>query len=219
MPAGMDCLGLYSKLSGQAQNNGACTNPDNNCICRWAAAPVLFSMPFVGDWMRNVGHIPAKSANIRRALQEGFNVGIVLDGIAGMFQNTNTDNEKAFLSARKGVVKIALTTGTDLVPIYWFGHTALWSALVDPFHILEWISVKFNISIVPFYGRWGWPFGPARRIPILIAFGKPIQVPKTTEPTQELIDEYHSQLVNGFKEVFDTHKVSYGWQKKQLIVV
>ena len=43
-------------------------------------------------------------------------IGIVLDGIAGMFQPTG-DREQAFLKARTGVVAIALKAGARLVPV------------------------------------------------------------------------------------------------------
>ena len=61
-----------------------------------------------------------------------------------------------------GIVKIALRAGAPLVPVYGFGHTKLWTAIVDPFGLLERISLALDVSLVPFVGRWGWPIGPAR---------------------------------------------------------
>ena len=55
--------------------------------------------------------------------------------------------------------------GVQIVPVYGFGHSKLWTVLQDPFGIMERISVMANISVVAFLGRWGWPFGPARREP------------------------------------------------------
>lgn len=42
-----------------------------------------------------------------------------------MFQS-DPNAEKAYLRERKGVVKIALRSGATIVPVFGFGHTALW---------------------------------------------------------------------------------------------
>ena len=36
-----------------------------------------------------------------------------------------------------------------LVPVYSFGHSELWTILTDPFGILERLSIKLDLSIVP----------------------------------------------------------------------
>ena len=122
-------------------------------------------------------------------------------------------------------MKIALKTGVPIIPVYQFGVTSLWTIVVDPFKIMERLSVWLNISIVPFYGRWGWPMGPPSRLPMLLAFGDPISHPKLTseelagEKGVEAINTYHKKLVAGFQKCFDTHKASFGWSKKKLIMV
>ena len=55
----------------------------------------------------------------------------------------------------KGICKISLQTGCPIVPVYGFGHTTLWTVIADPFGILEKLSVYLNVSICPFYGRFG----------------------------------------------------------------
>lgn len=112
--------------------------------------------------------------------------------------------------------------GVQIVPVYGFGHSKLWTVLQDPFGIMERISVMANISVVAFLGRWGWPFGPARREPVMVAFGDPIVFPENKggeKASRETVAKFHGRLVDGFKDVFDTHKASYGWPDKQLKVV
>lgn len=123
-------------------------------------------------------------------------------------------------------MKIALRTGATLVPVYCFGHTQLWTPVVDPFGVLEAISVKINTSIVPFFGRFGWPMGPPRRVPVLVALGEPIVCAcqegggaSGAEPSQAAIDATHSRLVEGFMGVFERHKRAYGWGEKEVRVL
>jgi 1-acyl-sn-glycerol-3-phosphate acyltransferase len=127
--------------------------------------------------------------------------------------------EKAWVKNRKGIVKIALRTGTPLVPVYAFGHTQLWDVVSDPFGFLERISIALDVSFVLGFGRWGWPLGPAKRKPVLVACGEPIVCPKVDEPTQVLIDEFHAKLVDGYQQVFEQHKRAFGWGHKQLKIV
>ena len=103
------------------------------------------------------------------------------------------------------------------VSVYGFGHTSLWTIFVDPFGILEWLSLKLDASIVPFIGRWCWPLGPPYRVPLLVTIGDPIPCPKLDEPiSQAQIDEVHGKLLAGYQTLFDTHKAAYGWANKTL---
>ena len=188
----------------------------NARLCHWTTAPVVLKLPLVGYLLRKIGYIPAKAPQILDTLtKKQDNVGVILDGIAGMFHQAG-HKEMAYLKTRKGIVKIALKAGIPLIPVYAFGHTAAYTVLVDPLGILEKLSNDWQTSLTPFLGRWGWLLGPPRRIPITICLGNPVQCPKTENPTPEQIDEYHAKLLTGFQQVFDQHKEAYGWKDKTL---
>ena len=166
--------------------------------------------------MKQIGYIAAKSKHILKVLQkDGHNVGIVLDGIDGMFHNNNTSSshgknrEVGCIRSRKGIIKIALKAGTPIIPVYGFGHTSMYTVLVDPFGILQYLSTKIGVSITPFFGRWGWPLGPPHRQVVTMCLGSPIVCPHTEEPSQSQIDEYHQQLMDGFQQTFNQHKVGF----------
>lgn len=200
----------------------------NSKLCSWTCAPVLLSLPFVGYFLKAIGYIPAKSKNILEALtKKDRNVGVILDGIEGMFHNanaTNTDTEVGAILKRKGIVKIALKANAALVPVYGFGHAEVYDILVDPFGIMKYLSITFGVSLTPFFGRYKWFLGPPKRnVPITVCLGDPIYPPESssssgdeTTPdspsntiTQEDIDEHHARLLKGFEKVFDTHKRGY----------
>jgi len=188
----------------------------NGNLCHWTAAPAVMKLPLIGYYMSKMAYIPAKARAIHEVLtKKGSNVGIILDGIAGMFQVSDKE-ERAFLKKRKGIVKIALRAGASLVPVYGFGHTSLWTIAVDPFGIMEAMSNAMGVSVVPFFGRFGWFLGPPRRVPVTVCLGDPIECPQIDEPTNEQIDEYHKKLLDGYQAVFDLHKEAYGWGHKTL---
>jgi 1-acyl-sn-glycerol-3-phosphate acyltransferase len=209
-PFGITAYPLWSKLW-------------NDRTCHWTCAPILLKLPIVGYFLKKIGYIPAKSHYILDTLtKKEENVGIILDGIAGMFQtpardfHTKTEEEVAYLKHRKGIVKIALRAGVPIVPVYGFGHTALYTVVVDPFGILQWLSLKLNVSLVPFFGRFFWFLGPPKRRTVSVCLGEPIHCPKIEDPTPEQIRDYHQRMLDSFQQVFDRHKAAYGWEHKKL---
>ena len=178
-PLGITCYPLWTKLTGS--------------LCHFTTAPVVLKIPLVGYVLRTIGYLPANGKAMSKALEKKESVGVVLDGIAGMFQSDETV-EKGWVLQRKAIVAIALKAGVPLVPVYGFGHSSLWTVVVDPFKLLERLSVAMDVALCPFYGRWGWPVGPPRRVAVLTALGEPIICPKVEKPSREMVDEYHAKV-------------------------
>ena len=53
-------------------------------------------------------------------------------------------------------------------------------------------------------------------MPVYIAVGKPISVPKTPQPTQEQIDSTHEAYVQALKELYEEYNPVYGDPKVPL---
>lgn len=187
----------------------------NDRICRWTAAPILFKLPLIGKFIARLGYIPASQKPILDILtKKDQNVGVILDGIDGMFHPPS--QEIASILHRKGIVKIALKAGAPLVPVYCFGHTAIWTVIVDPFGILKWLSKSLGASLTPFFGRYFWFLGPPRRVPVAVVLGEPIKCPRLTDPGKSDVEKYHKRLLESYEELFDKHKAAYGWAHKKL---
>ena len=45
-----------------------------------------------------------------------------------------------------------------------------------------------------------------KRESIEVVVGHPIPCPKTAEPTQKQIDDYHTRYVTALKDLYDTHR-------------
>jgi 1-acyl-sn-glycerol-3-phosphate acyltransferase len=203
-PMGFSAYPLFSKLW-------------NDKTCHWACAPILLKLPIISSFVKSVGYIPAKSEFILETLtKKEENVGVVLDGIAGMFQPHVDQEELAYVKKRKGIIKIALKAGAPIIPVYAFGHTSLYSVLVDPFNILKRLSLQMEMSLTPFYGRFYWFLGPPRRIPVTVCLGEPVWCPLVAEPSKQDVDKYHQQLLDNYQDLFEKHKRAYGWGHKTL---
>jgi len=137
-------------------------------------------------------------------------------GIAEMFYGI--DREQVILMKRLGFCKIALQTGTCLVPCYVYGANEMYTRLFGPDSLLAGISSKIQMSLVVWYGRWGLPFGVVpHQVKMVIALGEPIEVPKVDEPTPEQITELHAKYVAAIGALFDRHKHRMGeeWVEKR----
>lgn len=200
-PLGITAYPIWSKLF-------------NEKLCRWTCAPVVLKLPLISSYMKKVGYIPAKANSIIDTLtKKEENVGIILDGIAGMFQG---HDEIAHIQQRKGIVKIALRAGAPIIPVYGFGHTSLWKVVADPFGLLETLSVKLQVSLCPFFGRFGWFLGPPKRVPVCVCLGEPVRCPKIEHPSKQDVDKYHAILLKNYEQLFEEHKEAYGWGDKKL---
>eukprot|EP00811_Abedinium_folium_P035188 NODE_8001_length_1531_cov_4.324786.p1 GENE.NODE_8001_length_1531_cov_4.324786~~NODE_8001_length_1531_cov_4.324786.p1 ORF type:complete len:365 (-),score=95.70 NODE_8001_length_1531_cov_4.324786:325-1419(-) len=205
LPMAISAWPFYSRLFGHQ-------------LCHWAVAPITFKLPLVSHFMKKVCAIKANATDISRTLAKKESVGIVLDGIAGIFCSSEHE-ELGYVRRRRGIIKVALAAGVPIVPIYAFGVTKMYRVL--QFEILAKISIKLNLAIAPFFGRpFGlMPFGPPMRTPVLVAFGEPMVIPKIENPSYEDIERYHAEFMVALVKVFDTHKAAYGWPDKELRLV
>ena len=189
---------------------------------RGLASSSALRPPIFKQILRSMGVIDASRHVARKTIERGESLGISTGGVAEVFE-TNEDDECIVLKQRIGLIKLAIRTGSDLVPCYLFGNTKLlgcWAGEGIPQgrNILEKISRKIGFALIIIHGRFGLPI--PRRIPVLGVMGKPIATHqiKCEEPTQEQIDSIQKLLLDEMQEIFDRYKSLYGWDEKHLII-
>ncbi|XP_040828800.1 2-acylglycerol O-acyltransferase 3-like [Ochotona curzoniae] len=123
------------------------------------------------------------------------------------------------LENRKGFVRLALSHGASLVPVYSFGENDIFKCLT--FAKGSWqyqiqIICKKLTRIAPciFWGRSlflpnSWGLLPLPR-PITTVVGAPIHVPQLSTPTEEQVDHYHRLYLEALERLFEEHKESCG---------
>lgn len=130
-----------------------------------------------------------------------------------MFVASDKNNESLIVKDRKGFIKIALETGTQVIPIYTFGNSQTFESFQNKH--LEKVSRYLRMSLIGFWGRYGLPI--PFRTPLVTVLGRPIQCPKVINPTPELINEYHELYLKELRRIYDKFKNVYGWQNKPLV--
>jgi 1-acyl-sn-glycerol-3-phosphate acyltransferase/ElaB/YqjD/DUF883 family membrane-anchored ribosome-binding protein len=141
---------------------------------RWLAEDRFFHMPFVGSFMNRLGAVRACPENAERLLD--------LDKLVGVFPEGGQGTGKTFRQryqlqrfGRGGYVKLALRTGTPLVPVAVVGSEETNPLLFK----LGSVSKAMGLPYIPVTPTFPW-FGPVGLAPLparwRIVFGEPIDL-------------------------------------------
>eukprot|EP00808_Paulinella_micropora_P014233 g76773.t1 len=117
---------------------------------------------------------------------------------------TSEKKEVLFARNRKGFIKMALRTGAEIVPVYFFGNTSVLSVISNP--TLRSIARHTGVTLTFFWGRW-FSLVP-RPNKLLGVLGTPLGIPEIPDPnpSQEKIDEYHKKYLEEVRRLFETYK-------------
>uniref|UniRef100_A0A6B2L9Z5 Acyltransferase n=1 Tax=Arcella intermedia TaxID=1963864 RepID=A0A6B2L9Z5_9EUKA len=189
--------------------------------------PAQFFTPF---WREILLYLGVRDSNMKSCLYglsrgPGSAITLVVGGAQESLYSKPGTAELCLLK-RKGFVKVALTTGSSLVPVFGFGETDIWDQVPNPegsmVRKIQDTLKKFITFTIPFIrGRgvfqYNWGLLPQRR-PLNVVVGAPIDVPKVEKPTPEEIDEYHNKYIKGLEELYHQYKDVYAKNRQADLV-
>lgn len=117
-----------------------------------------FYIPFQRELLLALGFVSASADSLKYLLSNpsgGNIVGLLPGGSEEVFY-TNPHNYKFVLKKRKGFVKIALMTGTSIVPVIAFGENEIYN-LIDNYYFYKFgrlVKKLTGVSFVLPKGRW-----------------------------------------------------------------
>ncbi|CAH1396906.1 unnamed protein product [Nezara viridula] len=193
-----------------------------------ATLNINFYFPLLRDYVLALGFVSASIDSLMFLLRnnEGGNVINLMIGGSSEACYTQPGDYRIILNKRKGFIKIALTTGCSLVPVFCFGENdplqlmfpktdSILGSLQDWFRRLTRVSLCFPV------GRsWLLTCVP-KRTPMVTVVGEPIDIPKITEPSEKDIEYYHSLYKEALTRLFEENRhqyVSYPSDTKLIIV-
>ena len=121
-----------------------------------------------------------------------------------------------FLQNRKGFIKLALSTGSPIVPVFGFHLDGTFSYWFPRGVLIEKLSRTIGFLPMIYFGRFGIPYGIPHPRKLTVVIGSPIDVPKVVDVTSDKVDEYHQLFLVELGKLFERHKCSEGYGDKSL---
>jgi hypothetical protein len=175
-----------------------------------AAASVILSMPILKHVFGMFHLVDASKRQLVKVLKRPFgrpdsSVVVYIGGMAELFLSHH-NVEHLYIKKRKGFIKLAMQTGADVIPLYFFGNTSTLDIVRNRF--LQEMSRRLGISITLMWGRWGLPIPLPRKV--LCIRGRPLGLPQKAEPTQEDIDKFHDLYCKQVQDIYEKYREKVG---------
>ncbi|XP_975126.3 2-acylglycerol O-acyltransferase 2 isoform X2 [Tribolium castaneum] len=162
---------------------------------------LLFYLPFTRELILAHGAISSSTKSINYVLSkpQGGQIVLLFPGV----------------KKRKGFVRLALQNGAPLVPVITFGENDLYNITGDNYcwEVFQNIVRKMaGFTPILFNGRgiFQRSFGlvPLER-PLMTVLGKPIEVTKVENPSEEQIKQLHQKFQEELVKLFDKYKYQF----------
>jgi len=118
--------------------------------------------------------------------------------------------ERSWMKKRTGFIKYALEHGYNVTPVYTFGESESYHTFPRLLEFRLWLHEQLGIPATLVFGLPFLPLLPRTDAKILTVVGKPIELPKTEEPTHEDVQKWHEVYCQALTELFNEHKKDAG---------
>jgi 1-acyl-sn-glycerol-3-phosphate acyltransferase len=170
-------------------------------------------IPIARDMLRQVDAIPSDYSSIKRALAHK-SIAIGLGGVDEM-SKVNGKNLEFIIRKRKGIFKIALETGSPIVPVISYGENEIFPETENTFlralnsNLYQLFRCK--LPFPSFRSAYNWSRIMREPLePIHTYTGKPVHVKKIDEPTEKDIKELRDIYIAALEDLFkETNKGDY----------
>jgi len=189
-------------------------------------ASALLHVPVVHLMFSYLGFIPASRKTMTAACKSEHDIALIPGGIKEMFTSGDTNSELVYIKRRRGFIRLAISSGRDLVPVFSFGESRTFTSVKAFRSIREAISRRFRVSLQLFHGRW-FTLIPYR-VPIYVVVGKPLDVSLIRNKLvsegivdeETILDEIHRIYMAELVSLFEANKhLHSGYSKTKLVLI
>ena len=163
------------------------------------ALSALGWLPFGKDLFEYLDTIPSEYHSMKHSLEEKQSISVCVGGMREML------GDDFIVKRRRGIFKMALETGTPIVPVISFGEQKLFSIVQIPKGIqdfLEPYDICICIPTLQSVRKWLGLMESPLKDSIVSVIGSPIPVSKIAEPTEEDISKLREQYIQALKDLY-----------------
>lgn len=218
-PHGILCSGAFCNFATEGTN---VSKVFPNIQFSLTTLSAQFVLPFYREFFLSSGAITASRKGISHVLRqhsEGGAAVVIIVGGAPESLDTHPNQEQIILilKPRKGFIRLALQHGAHLVPSFSFGENEVYDQVSNPRgsklrRFQDYLRGLIGLAPVLLKGRgiFQYSFGiiPNRR-PITTVVGTPIPVERVLNPTEEQINDLHSEYIEKLTDLFERNKTKY----------
>jgi hypothetical protein len=176
--------------------------PPSKIVCH----SMYHTIPVLRDIATYCHSAPARFADMKHELESGNSLSVIPGGTREMME-TEERVLRLILKKRSGVFRLALTSGTPLVPILSYGENELFPSIRTPWldgineilYKLFWVALPLTswTALSNWVKLYSHPLDQ-----ITTHVGKPLNVEKVEEPTQEDIDRLRKRYIRRVTKLF-----------------
>lgn len=180
-------------------------------------ASVMHFVPVMRDILQWLGGREVSKESIINALGKKESILLVPGGQQEMMESQSKTEEIRIITKHQGFIRIAMQSGTPLVPVLSFGEVEVMDFVRVPALQRFFISrVGIPVPFFP-YGLLGFPI--PRPVPCVVVFGKPIPVKKEENPSAEAVKKVAAVYFKQIEEIFEKYKVEGNAPNHKLVLI
>ncbi|KAL3789751.1 LOW QUALITY PROTEIN: hypothetical protein HJC23_006744 [Cyclotella cryptica] len=175
----------------------------------------IFRTPFlrnVYSWARS---FPVDKSTFLERLRCGKSLTFIPGGVQEIFMldPMNPRDLVLYLKKRKGFVKLALQTGSPIVPVFGFHLDGSYGYWLPKGRWMELYARYIGYFPLLFWGRWFIPYGIPYPKKIQVVVGSAMDIPRlgNNDISQDIIDKYHGIFLKEMEALFERHKQNAGY--------
>lgn len=168
-----------------------------------ASLSFLHYIPVLHDIASYFNNIPSDYQSIKKELESGHSVSLMLGGVREMMHIEN-QKIKLYVKNRQGLFKLALETGKPIVPILTYGENELFQPVKNWFtdtmntFLHSWFRV--NIPIVTWASLYKWYQLSYKPLDVIHSYtGRPIY-PRKDDTIETIRTRYIHSIKNLFRK-------------------
>eukprot|EP00565_Helicotheca_tamesis_P003131 CAMPEP_0185723852 /NCGR_PEP_ID=MMETSP1171-20130828/548_1 /TAXON_ID=374046 /ORGANISM="Helicotheca tamensis, Strain CCMP826" /LENGTH=363 /DNA_ID=CAMNT_0028391607 /DNA_START=45 /DNA_END=1136 /DNA_ORIENTATION=+ len=183
---------------------------------------MLFKLPFIRHVYTWICAHPVDKKTFLGRLRNCESFSFIPGGVQEviLMDEAQDDEVVLFLKNRKGFVKLALETGSPIVPVYCFGVKGSFGHWIPRGEMISKFGRRVGFLPLLYWGRFGIPFGIPKPHQLTVVFGKPIDVPSEGENVnKESVEKYHSLYLKELESLFERNKEEHGYGQMKLKIM